>query len=136
MIKIQYSLNLPQGVNAEGDKPTSSTKSHQFKIDAAASSNTYYDALRNALEKARRQVGDELTVWKECEVGGGKELMKGNGDGEEEEEEEEWYVDWKFFPFFLMGPIETTRNLGFLSKDDRLVEVKNKYGENSWGSGI
>jgi len=89
MIKIQYSLNLPQGVNAAGgDKPTS-TKSHQFKIDTLTSSNTYYDALRTALEKARSQVGDELTVWKEqCEVGGEKEPMKGNGDDEEEEEGE------------------------------------------------
>ena len=95
MIKIQYSLNLPQGVNPGGDKQTSSTRSHQFKIDTPASSiredrNGYYNALRNALEKARGQVGDELTVWRECEVGE-KELMKGNGD--EEEEEEEWYVN-------------------------------------------
>ena len=47
-----------------------------------------YDALRN---EARSQVGDELTVWKDC-VGKkelNKKLRKGNGDEEGEEEEEE-----------------------------------------------
>jgi hypothetical protein len=92
-IKIQYSLNLPEGVNA-GDKPTS--KTHQFKFDTTPSSNdsqdakkSYYDALRDALEEARNQVGDELTEWRDC-VGKkelNKELRKGNGDEEEEEEE-------------------------------------------------
>jgi hypothetical protein len=93
-IKIQYSLNLPEGVNTEGNKPTS--KTHQFKIDTPASNSdlsqdAYYDALRNALKEARSQVGDELTAWKDC-VGKkelNKELRKGNGDEEEEEEEEE-----------------------------------------------
>jgi hypothetical protein len=93
MIKLQYSLNLPEGVNA-GDKPTS--KTHQVKIDAPTSTDgqdanlkkTYYDALRNALEEARSQVGDELTMWRDV-VGKkelSKELRKGNGDEEEEEE--------------------------------------------------
>ena len=103
MIKIQYSLNLPEGVNAE-DKPTS--KTHQFKIDTdtttpssndsdttskEAKKSSYYDALRNALEEARNQVGDELTAWRD-RVGKkelNKEPRKGNGDEEEEEEEEE-----------------------------------------------
>ena len=94
-IKIQYSLNLPEGVNT-GEKPTS--KTHQFKIDTTQSNNdrqeakkSYYDALRNALEEARNQIGDELTAWRDC-VGKkelNKELRKGNGDEEEEEEEEE-----------------------------------------------
>ena len=97
-IKIQYSLNLPEGVNTEDSKPTS--KTHQFKIDTPASNSelisqgakeSYYDALRNALKEARSQVGDELTAWRDC-VGKkelNKEPRKGNGDGEEEEEEEE-----------------------------------------------
>ena len=95
MIKIRYSLELPEGVNT-GDKPTS--KTHQFKVDTAPSSNdsqdakkSYYEALRDALEEARSQIGDELTAWRDC-VGKkelNKELRKGNGDEEEEEEEEE-----------------------------------------------
>ena len=100
-IKIQYSLNLPEGVlvNPE-DKPIS--KTHQFKIDTAPSSNGdsqeleakksyYYAALRNALQEAKSQIGDELTAWRDC-VGKkelNKEPRKGNGHGEEEEEEEE-----------------------------------------------
>ena len=95
-IKIQYSLNLPEGVNTK-DKPTS--KSHQFKIDTTTTPSnndnsqetkkSYYDVLRNALEEARNQIGDELTAWRDC-VGNkelNKELKKGNGDEEEEEEE-------------------------------------------------
>ena len=99
-IKIQYSLNLPEGVNT-GDKPTS--KTHQFKIDAPSSNDSssttsrqdarksYYDALRDALEEARNQIGNELTAWRDC-VGKrelNKELKKGNGDDDEEGEEEE-----------------------------------------------
>ena len=91
MIKVGYSLNLPEGVNV-GDKPTS--KTHQFKIDTPVSSDTkksYYGGLRYALEEARSQVGDELTVWKNCvgEKELGKELKKGNGDDEGELELEE-----------------------------------------------
>ena len=96
-IKIQYTLNLPEGVNTE-NKPTS--KVHQFKIDNTPSSKdsdtqeakkSYYDALQNALEEARNQIGDELTAWRDC-VGKkelNKEPRKGNGVDEEEEEEEE-----------------------------------------------
>ena len=103
-IKIQYSLNLPEGVNTE-DKPTS--KTHQFKIDTTPSTRSngdsqdseakksYYNALRDALQEARSQIGDELTAWRDC-VGNkelNKEPRKGNGveeeEGEEEEEEEE-----------------------------------------------
>jgi hypothetical protein len=97
MIKIRYSLNLPEGVNTE-NKPTS--KAHQFKIDTTPSSNDldsqeakkpYYDALRNALEEARNQIGDELTAWRDC-VGKeelNKESRKGNGYEEDEDEEED-----------------------------------------------
>jgi len=100
MIKIQYSLNLPEGVDV-GDKPT--PKTHTFKINFATSSKNghdqedakkssyYYEALRNALQEAKRQMGDELTVWKDG-VGTkelNKELRKGNGD-EEEGEEGSW----------------------------------------------
>jgi hypothetical protein len=97
-IKIQYSLNLPEGVNTENK---STSKTYQFKIDTTPSSNDsdnqeakksyYYDALRIALEEARNQIGDELTAWRDC-VGKkelNKELRKGNGYDEEEEEEEE-----------------------------------------------
>ena len=95
-IKIQYSLNLPEGINTE-DKPTS--KTHQFKIDSTTCSKnsdsqeakSYYHALRNALQDARSQIGDELTVWRDC-VGNkelNKEPRKGNGVEEEEEEEDE-----------------------------------------------
>ncbi|KAF8802594.1 hypothetical protein BYT27DRAFT_6756476 [Phlegmacium glaucopus] len=92
MIKIQYSLNLPEGVDP-GDKPTS--KTHQFKIDTPASNDSqdgkksYYDALRNALGEARSQIGDELTAWRDW-VGKKelkKELKKGNDEEGEEEEE-------------------------------------------------
>jgi hypothetical protein len=95
MIKIQYSLNLPEGVNTK-DQPTS--KSHQFKIDTSndnlnsqETKKSYYDALRNTLEEARNQIGDELTAWRDC-VGNkelNKELRKGNGDEDEGEEVEE-----------------------------------------------
>jgi hypothetical protein len=98
-IKIQYSLNLPEGVVNTEDKPTS--KTHQFKIDTTPSingdsskeakkSSSYYIALRNALEEARSQIGDELTAWRDC-VGKlelNKEPKKGNSDDEEEEEED------------------------------------------------
>ena len=47
--------------------------------------------MRNALEEARNQIGDELTAWRDC-VGKkelNKEPRKGNGDEEGEGEEEE-----------------------------------------------
>lgn len=102
MIKIQYSLNLPEGVNA-GDKSTS--KTHQFKIDTGSNETedvkqSYYDALRNALEKARSQIGDELTALRDCvskkELN--KELSKVNDEEEEEEEEGDsaWYCSYGF----------------------------------------
>ena len=88
MIKIQYSLNLPAGVDA-GDKPTS--KTHEFKVDTSVkddstnATKSYYDSLWNALKEARDQVGDELTMWRDFVDK--KELSKGNGDEAEEEEE-------------------------------------------------
>lgn len=100
-IKIQYSLNLPEGVNTE-NKLT--FKANKFEIDTTPSSNlngsqleeakkSYYVALRNALEEARTQIGDELTAWRDC-VGKkelNKEPRKGDGDEEEEEPEEGWF---------------------------------------------
>lgn len=91
-IKIQYSLNLPEGVDA-GEKLTSKTL--QFNLDTPSNNDSqegkksYYDVLQNALEQARNLVGDELTAWRD-RVGKkelNKELRRGNGDEEEEEEE-------------------------------------------------
>ena len=88
MIKIQYSLNLPAGVDA-GHKPTS--KTHEFEIDTSMkddntnATKSYYDGLWNALKEAKRQVGDELTVWRDRVDE--KELNKGKSDEAEEEEE-------------------------------------------------
>ena len=100
MIKIRYSLKLPEGVNTGGKD---SSKTYQFNIidtttTTASTGNdghdvkkSYYDALRDALEEARSQIGDDLAEWRDCidkkELN--EELKKGNGDEEEEEEEEE-----------------------------------------------
>lgn len=51
----------------------------------------YYAAMRSSLNKARNEVGDELTAWRD-RVGKAeltKEPKKGGGDEDEEEEAEE-----------------------------------------------
>ena len=56
---------------------------------SSSSSSYYYETLPNALwQEAKRQMGDDLTVWKD-DVGAkelNKELRSGNGDEEEGEE--------------------------------------------------
>ena len=76
-IEIQ---NLPEGVNTEYK---STSKAYQFKIDTTTTPSnndtsqeanvsrnlkkSYYVALRNALEEAKNEIGDELlTAWRDC----------------------------------------------------------------------
>jgi len=90
-IKITYTLNPPTTVESTGELPKQ--KSHEFTVTSSSSGGTaaYYTAMRSALNKARNDVGDELTAWRD-RVGKeelNKELKKSGGDEDEEEEEEE-----------------------------------------------
>ncbi|KAH9486160.1 hypothetical protein JR316_0000224 [Psilocybe cubensis] len=91
-IKITYDLKPPAGVDY-GDKPTQ--KSQEFPIDASsggdANNTAFYTALRASLDKARIQVGEEVTAWRDV-IGKAelnKEPKKVVSEEDEEEEEEE-----------------------------------------------
>ncbi|KAF9469508.1 hypothetical protein BDZ94DRAFT_1242561 [Collybia nuda] len=72
-ITISYNLKPPAGVVAEG---LSVSKSQQFPINAIPSEGQkqYYNSLHQAVEEARKQLGSELTAWRDA-VGKG-ELKK------------------------------------------------------------
>jgi hypothetical protein len=89
-VKITYTLNPPTTVESTGELPKQ--KSHEFTVTPSSNGGTagYYTAMRSSLNKARNEVGDELTAWRD-RVGKAelnKEQKKGGGDEEEEEEEE------------------------------------------------
>ncbi|KAF9528110.1 hypothetical protein CPB83DRAFT_854894 [Crepidotus variabilis] len=106
-IKLTYVLNPPTSV--ESDKSLESllpkAKSHEYPVVLSAKSDqatsekdtrSYYTDLRKAIERARVEVGEELTEWRDI-VGKeelGKEGKKGEvvvevdeDEGEQEEED-------------------------------------------------
>jgi hypothetical protein len=90
-VKITYTLNPPTTIKSSSELPKQ--KSHEFTVLPSPNGGTavYYTALRNSLNKARNEVGDELTAWKD-QVGKAelnKEPKKGENEEEGEEEEEE-----------------------------------------------
>jgi len=90
-IKITYTLNPPTTVESTSELPKQ--KSHEFTVTPSSNGGTaaYYEAMRSALDKARNEVGDELTACRD-QVGKAelnKEPKKGGGDDDEEEEEVE-----------------------------------------------
>jgi len=89
-IKITYTLNPPTTVESTAEFPKQ--KSHEFTVTASSNGGTagYYAAMRSSLNKARNEVGDELTAWRD-QVGKAelnKEPKKGGGEEEEDEDEE------------------------------------------------
>jgi hypothetical protein len=90
-IKITYTLNPPTAIESSRELPKQ--KSHEFTVSHSSNEGTtaYYTALRSSLDKARNEVGDELTAWRD-KVGKAelnKELKKGGNDEEEDEEQED-----------------------------------------------
>jgi len=90
-VKITYTLNPPTTIKSSSELPKQ--KSHEFTVLPSSNSGTtaYYTALRRSLNKARNEVGDELTAWKD-QVGKAelnKEPTKGGNDDDGDEEEEE-----------------------------------------------
>ncbi|PPQ69481.1 hypothetical protein CVT25_002046 [Psilocybe cyanescens] len=85
-IKITYDLKPPQGVK-HGDKPTQ--KAQEFPVNASGDSNNtaFYTALRASLDKARNEVGNEITAWRD--IIGKAELNKEPKKGASEEDEED-----------------------------------------------
>ena len=89
-ITITYELKPPTSIDAEG---LSTAKTGNFNVKSAPADDykVYYTALREAIEEARNQVGDELTVWRD-RVGKAeltKEPKKADDDEGEEEEQPE-----------------------------------------------
>ena len=87
-ITITYELKPPTSIDAEG-LATAKTGNLNVKSTPADGHKVYYTALREAIEEARNQVGDELTVWRD-RVGKAeltKEPQKADDDEEGEEEE-------------------------------------------------
>ena len=90
-VKITYTLNPPITVDSTSELPKQ--KSHEFAVTPNSNGGTagYYTAMRSSLNKARNEVGDELTAWRD-RVGKAelnKEPKKGGGDEEGEDEEDE-----------------------------------------------
>jgi hypothetical protein len=92
-ISVHYDLRLPEGT----PNPSSGIKNattHKFPVGSAATNagdlRGYYDSLRDGLAKAKTQVGEELTEWRDA-VGRGeaaKEKKKVVSEDDEDEEEE------------------------------------------------
>ena len=89
-ITITYEVRPPTSIDAEG-LATAKTGNFNVKNAPADGHKVYYTALREAIEEARNQVGDELTVWRD-RVGKAeltKEPKKADDDEDEEEERPE-----------------------------------------------
>ena len=87
-ITITYELKPPTSIDADG-LATAKTGNFDVKTKPADGHKVYYTALREAIEEARNQVGDELTAWRD-RVGKAeltKEPKKADDDEEGEEEE-------------------------------------------------
>jgi hypothetical protein len=89
-VKITYTLNPPTTVESTSELPKQ--KSHEFTVTPSSGGTAaYYAAMRSSLNKARNEVGNEMTAWRD-RVGKAelnKEPKKGGGDEEEEVAEEE-----------------------------------------------
>ncbi|KAK0500920.1 hypothetical protein EDD18DRAFT_1067201, partial [Armillaria luteobubalina] len=91
-ITVSYDLNPPEEVDA----PTLVESKHatfNLKKTPADGHKAYYAALKDAIQLARNQVGDELTAWRDA-VGKAElnkettKTLKEEEEGEEEGEEE------------------------------------------------
>jgi hypothetical protein len=85
-LKITYDLKPPADV-----EPTGLTKSitHNFTVQSFPEDGQkkYYNALQESITKAKEQIGNELTAWRDAV--GKAELTKEPKQVKEEEEEEE-----------------------------------------------
>jgi hypothetical protein len=91
-ITISYTLRPPADTHtpkdpADNSKELALSNTINILVNVAGSSmKEYYQSLHSAVEKARFDVGEELTAWRDA-VGKG-ELGKESKIPEEEEEEE------------------------------------------------
>ncbi|KAK0184605.1 hypothetical protein F5146DRAFT_938471, partial [Armillaria mellea] len=89
-ITVSYDLNPPEEVDAP-KLVESKHAAFNLKKTPADGQKAYYAALKDAIQLARSQVGDELTAWRDA-VGKAelnKETKKTLKEDEGEEEEEE-----------------------------------------------
>lgn len=91
-IKITYELKPPAGIQTDGLTPS---KSHGFTIPSSSvgDQKQYYTALQATIIKAKEEIGNELTAWRDAvgksELTKEPKQLKSEEDEEEEEEEEE-----------------------------------------------
>ncbi|KDQ15636.1 hypothetical protein BOTBODRAFT_173727 [Botryobasidium botryosum FD-172 SS1] len=100
-ITISYAYNLPAGITPpkSGDKDLPSSGTNTFPIPVAPSesgasavtSTAYYAAALEAVRESRRQMGEEMTAWRDA-VGDkekNKEKEAASAKAAEEDEEDE-----------------------------------------------
>ncbi|KAJ7092599.1 hypothetical protein C8R44DRAFT_404480 [Mycena epipterygia] len=88
-ITVEYRLNPPASSGQSCELPTS--KKHDFEVDGSPNDgqSEHYKKLRETIARARQEVGQELTAWRDA-VGKAelsKETKKPTNDEEEEEED-------------------------------------------------
>ncbi|KAG6848282.1 hypothetical protein H0H93_001581 [Arthromyces matolae] len=92
-ITISYELNPPAQVLKDANGlSTTKTQEHVVEANPSVGLEAYYNALRVSIAKAKDQLGNELTVWRDTV--GKAELSKETQktlkyDADEEEEGEE-----------------------------------------------
>ncbi|KAJ6621611.1 hypothetical protein B0H10DRAFT_1789448 [Mycena sp. CBHHK59/15] len=92
-ITIDYTLRPPAPAAQVSELPTS--KKHEFQVAATANAGQqeYYGILRDAIARAKEEVGQELTAWRDA-VGKAelnkesKKVAKEDDGGDEEDEED------------------------------------------------
>ncbi|KAF8213171.1 hypothetical protein K438DRAFT_1803508 [Mycena galopus ATCC 62051] len=90
-ITVEYTIKPPQSPGQGYDLPTA--KKHEFPIQgllAEKGQSEHYKMLRESIAKARQDVGEELTAWRDAvgTVELNKESKKPKADEEEDEEED------------------------------------------------
>jgi hypothetical protein len=84
-ISVSYDLNPP------ADMPSPSldkSRTLAFPVEQNADLKAYYAGVREAIEKAKNAVGEELTVWRDA-VGTREQVKESKTPKKDEDEEDE-----------------------------------------------
>lgn len=88
-ITVTYSLNPPAGTPAH---ELDASRTLEFAVPEKAELKSYYAGVREAIDRAKSAVGEELTVWRDAvgnlEQSKEPKVVKKEEDEEDEEEEE------------------------------------------------
>jgi len=89
-ITVEYTLNPPAASSGQNyDLPVS--KKHSFELGESQNAAGHYKLLRESIARARDEVGEELTAWRDA-VGKAelsKETKKATKNDEDEDDEED-----------------------------------------------